>query len=54
VEIDFLTADMAEMAAWIGGVERRGARTVAFGGDDTLALYQRFVAIIALTRGLSE
>ena len=54
VEIDFLTADMAEMAAWIGGVERRGARTVAFSGDDTLALYQRFVAIIALTRGLSE
>jgi D-amino peptidase len=54
VEIDFLTADMAEMAAWISGVERRGARTVAFGGDDTLALYQRFVAIIALTRGLSE
>jgi D-amino peptidase len=54
VEIDFLTADMAEMATWVHGVERRGARTVAFAGDDTLALYQRFVTIIALTRGLSE
>ena len=54
VEIDFLTADMAEMATWVSGVERLAARTVAFADDDTLALYQRFVTIIALTRGLSE
>ncbi len=54
LEIVFLTADMAEMAAWIGGVERTGARAVALADDNLLALYQRFVTIIHLTRGLSE
>lgn len=54
LEIDFLTTDMAEMAAWISGVRRAGVRTVALDDDNPLTLYQRFVTIIHLTRGLSE
>ncbi len=54
LEMQFLTADMAEMATWIGGVERTGPRTVAMHDDDTLALYRRFVAITSLTREIAE
>ena len=54
LEIDFLTADMADMATWIDGVERRAPRTVVTEDDDTLRLYRRFVTLIALTRGLAE
>jgi D-amino peptidase len=54
LELQLLTADMAEMAAWIAGVERRGPRTVVLEDDDTLALYRRFVTIIYLTRNLAE
>ena len=52
--MQFLTADMAEMAAWIAGVERTAARTVALIDDDTLSLYRRFVTIVHLTRALCE
>jgi len=54
LEIQFHTADMAEMATWIVGVDRRGRRTVALEDDDALALYKRFVTIIYLTRSLAE
>ena len=54
LEIQFLTADMAAMATWIVGVERRGPRLVALEDDDALALYKRFVTIIYLTRSLAE
>jgi D-amino peptidase len=54
LDIQFLTADTAEMAAWLAGVERRGPRTVALEDDDALALYKRFVTIIYLTRSLVE
>jgi D-amino peptidase len=54
LEVDWLTADMAEMATWIGGVTRSGARTVAIRDDDPLAVFRRFVAAIAITRSISE
>jgi D-amino peptidase len=54
LDIQFLTADMAEMATWLAGVERRGPRTVALEDDDALALYKRFVTIIYLTRSLAD
>jgi len=54
VEIEFLSADMAEMALAIAGVTRTEARTVVMEDDDTLSLYKRFVAIIYLTRGLFD
>lgn len=53
MEIDFLTADMAEAACWVGGVERVAARTVRLDDGDPLALYRRFVAVIYLMRGLA-
>jgi D-amino peptidase len=54
LEVDWLTADMAEMATWIGGVERTAGRSVEIKGDDPLAVYQRFVATIAITRSIVE
>jgi D-amino peptidase len=53
-EVTFLTADMADMAAWIRGVERLDARRVAIEDDDTLRLYRTFVTVVFLTRGLPE
>ena len=56
VDLTFLTADMAEMSAWIEGVERvEGAsRTVRFAGANLLQLFQTFVTIVMLTRSLVE
>jgi D-amino peptidase len=54
LDITTVTADMAEMATWIGGVERTGDRSISLADDDPLALYRRFVAVIAVTRGLGE
>jgi D-amino peptidase len=54
LEITFLTADMAGMAAWISGVRRKGTRTVVLEDANPLNLYQRFVTIIYLTKGLAE
>jgi D-amino peptidase len=56
VELTFLTADMAEMSAWIQGVERASGarRTVRFSGSNLLALFQTFVTIVMLTRSLVE
>jgi D-amino peptidase len=56
VEVTFLTADMAEMAAWLRGVEPMAdrPRTVTFGGDDPLALFRTFVTMVMLTRALVE
>jgi D-amino peptidase len=54
LEVTFLTADMAEMATWIRGVERAGVRVVTITDDDPLRLYRTFVTIIALTRSIAE
>jgi D-amino peptidase len=56
IEVSFLTADMAESAAWLRGVELVAgqSRTVAFEGTDTLALFRTFVTMIQLTRALVE
>jgi D-amino peptidase len=54
LEVDWLTADMAEMATWIGGVKRTEARTVEIIDADPLEVYRRFVAAIAITRSIVE
>ncbi len=56
VEVTFLTADMAESAAWLRGVEVLAghSRTIVFEGIDTLALFRTFVTMIQLTRALVE
>ena len=52
LQITFLNADMAEMATWLRGVDRAGARVVTLNDDDPLRLYRTFVTIIALTRSI--
>ncbi len=56
VEVTFLTADMAEMSAWLHGVElvRDRSRTVLLAGDDPLMLFRTFVTMVILTRSLVE
>jgi D-amino peptidase len=54
IQVTFLTADMAEMASWLEGVERSAPRTVSFSGEDPLRLYQTFVTLVTLTRALVE
>lgn len=54
LEVDWLTADMAELAAAVGGVERRAARTIVIAGDDPLTIFRSFVATVAITRSLVE
>jgi D-amino peptidase len=54
LEVTFLTSDMAEMATWIRGVQRFGARTVTVTDVEPLRLYRTFVTIIALTRSIVE
>jgi D-amino peptidase len=52
--ITFLTADMAEMATWIRGVQRTTARAVTVSDDDPLRLYRTFVTIVQLTRAIVD
>ncbi len=56
LEVTFLTADMAESATWLRGVEpvEGQTRTVSFEGTDTLELFRTFVTMIQLTRALVE
>jgi D-amino peptidase len=54
LDVTLLTADMAEMATWVGGVERTDVRAVRIENDDPLALYRRFVTVVALTRTIAE
>jgi D-amino peptidase len=50
LEIWFQTADLAEVAAWIRGVERSDLRTCVIEGDDPLAMYRAFVGTTYVTR----
>ena len=54
LDVTFLTADMAEMATWIRGVERTEIRSVRIEDDDPLRLYRTFVTVVALTRTIAE
>jgi len=54
LEVDWLTADMADMATWVGGVTRVGERSVEIGGDDPIGIFRGFVAAVAITRSIVE
>jgi D-amino peptidase len=56
IEVTFLTADMAEMSAWVQGVRlvEGQSRTVLLEGNDSLALFRTFVTMVVLTRSLVE
>lgn len=50
LEVHMQTADMAEVASWVRGVERAGVRTVSISGDDPLAVFRSFVGVTYITR----
>ena len=54
LDLTLLTADQAEMATWIRGVERSDVRAVRIVDDDPLRLYRTFVTVVALTRSIVE
>ena len=56
LELTFLTADMAEMAAWLHGVEVVSGqpRTIRYISDQPLELFRTFVTMVMLTRSLVE
>jgi D-amino peptidase len=53
LEVDLLTADMAEQATWVRGVEQVGERTISIATGEPLAAFRSFIAVIAITRGLA-
>jgi len=54
LEVSVRTADIAEAATWVRGVERAGPRELRFTGEDPLAVYRSFCAAIMLTRAVAE
>ncbi|HEU5441092.1 MAG TPA: M55 family metallopeptidase [Ktedonobacterales bacterium] len=56
LEVTFLTADMAEMAAWLRGVQVVAGqpRTIRYASDQPLDIFRTFVTLVMLTRALVE
>ncbi|MGO8950825.1 MAG: M55 family metallopeptidase [Ktedonobacterales bacterium] len=56
LSITFLTADMAEIAGWLHGVDMMsgGTRTVSYTSNQPLEVYRTFVTMVMLTRSLVE
>jgi D-amino peptidase len=50
LDVEFQTADMAEVASWVKGAERSGTRSVRICDEDPVALYRSFVAVTYITR----
>jgi D-amino peptidase len=48
------TSDYADLASRIGGVARTGDLTISLGGDDPAVLFDTFVTVVLLCRGLVE
>jgi D-amino peptidase len=49
-EVQMQTADMAEVASWVRGVERTGVRAVSIRGEDPLDVFRSFVGLTYITR----
>ncbi len=54
LEVFVRTADIAEAASWVRGVEHIGPRQLRIHGPDQLATYRAFCAAILLTRSVAE
>jgi D-amino peptidase len=54
LDVVFRNADIAEMAAWVGGVDQTGATSARIVDDDPIRLYRQFVHVVALTRSVAE
>jgi D-amino peptidase len=50
LDVHVQTADMAEVASWVTGVQRTGIRTVRVAGEDPLAVFRSFIGITYITR----
>jgi D-amino peptidase len=50
LDVEFQTADMAQVASWVKGVSRSGTRTASIEGNDPLEVYRSFVGITYITR----
>ena len=50
LEVHMQTADMAEVASWVRGAGRTGVRTVSISGEDPMAMFRSFVAVVYITR----
>ena len=50
LEVHMQTADMAEVASWVRGADRTGVRTVSISGEDPMAMFRSFVAVVYITR----
>jgi D-amino peptidase len=50
VDMEFRTADMADIATWVREVERPSERTARITGAGLLSAYQSFVAVTYITR----
>jgi D-amino peptidase len=50
LEVHVQTADMAEVASWVRGVERTGVRAVSIRGEDPLEVFRSFVGLTYITR----
>ena len=53
LEVTWRTADMAEMATWIRGVERTSTRVTRAADTDRLRLFRTFITTVLLTRGIA-
>ncbi|MEU7880192.1 M55 family metallopeptidase [Microbispora bryophytorum] len=52
--MSFRSSDYCELAARIAGVERTGDLSAVIVGDDPLWIYQTFITVVLLCRGLVE
>jgi D-amino peptidase len=50
LEVELHTADMADVASWVKGVERSGTRTVEITGASGSTMFRAFVAMTYITR----
>ncbi len=50
LDVSVQTADMAQVASWVKGVERTGTRTVRIDGDDPIDVFRSFVGVTYITR----
>jgi D-amino peptidase len=50
LDVHVQTADMAEVASWVRGIERTGVRTVSIRGEDPMAVFRSFVGLTYITR----
>jgi D-amino peptidase len=50
LDVELQTADMAEVASWVKGVERTGTRVVRIAGTSGQVMFHSFVALTYITR----